>query len=278
MTTQSVDRIHRAVSADGTEIGGRVFGQGPPVVFVHGAMDDGSDWTGVVPYLADRFTCFLMTTRCRGLSGAHPDLSTERRVQDVTAFVDSIGDAVGLAGVSGGGMVALGAAVHARGVSAVVAYEPVVFEVIGEQVLQEFRDRLARMTEAAVQSRPGDAARLFLEFAANDEELAALAATDVDTAATRHLPIDLLEFRQTIDGPGPSPTDPRMLAGISVPTLLLRGTRTAQPWFEDGIQHVAEHVPGARVSDIEGAGHLGPIARPEAVAAELARFLEPSTR
>ena len=34
-------RVHRAVSADGTEIAGRVQGEGPALVLVHGGIGDG---------------------------------------------------------------------------------------------------------------------------------------------------------------------------------------------------------------------------------------------
>jgi hypothetical protein len=40
-TTMTDERIHRAVSADGTEIAGRVQGQGPALVLFHGGIGDG---------------------------------------------------------------------------------------------------------------------------------------------------------------------------------------------------------------------------------------------
>ena len=82
-------RIQRAVSADGTEIVGRVIGQGPPLVLVHGAIGDGEfAWTELLPHLTDRFTCYLPSTRGRGLSGDHPDHSLPRLQEDVDAFAD----------------------------------------------------------------------------------------------------------------------------------------------------------------------------------------------
>ena len=56
----SAERIHRTVSADGTELAGRVVGQGPSLVFVPGALDDGeSAWEFLLPHMRERFTCYL---------------------------------------------------------------------------------------------------------------------------------------------------------------------------------------------------------------------------
>ena len=64
--TRANERIHRAVSADGTEIAGRVQGHGPPLILVHGAYGDGEiAWKALLPYLTDRYTCYLPSTRGR---------------------------------------------------------------------------------------------------------------------------------------------------------------------------------------------------------------------
>ena len=78
------DRIHRAVSADGTEFVGRAHGQGPPLVLVHAGLGDGDLGFGaLLPLLEGRFTCYLPSTRSRGLSGHSEDLGPERHVEDV---------------------------------------------------------------------------------------------------------------------------------------------------------------------------------------------------
>lgn len=98
-------RIHRAVSADGTELAGRVHGTGPPLVLVSG-VGDGEKAPFLVPRLSERFTCYSMSLRGRGLSDPAPDHAPERLVEDITAFVDSLGPPVGLAGHSRGARVA----------------------------------------------------------------------------------------------------------------------------------------------------------------------------
>ena len=145
------DQIHRAVSADGTEIAGRVQGQGPPLVLVHGPVHDGDiAWGALLPLLTDRFTCYLPSLRGRGLSGDNPDHSPPRShfQEDVNAFVDSIGEPVYLMGWSDGGSLALGAAAHSDAVAAVAAYEPAVWTLMREDDLARFGAAIEQATRA----------------------------------------------------------------------------------------------------------------------------------
>lgn len=242
-------------------------------MFVHGAMDDGElDWGALLPLLTDRFTCYVPSTRGRGLSGEHADHTFEHLIQDVTAFVESVGEPVGLVGLSSGGMISLGVAARTSAVSAVAAYEPVVFEVIDEETFARFGEVVGRMVEAAAKDRPTDAARTFLEFVSNYDELGALSASGGFELATRHLPVDLQEFQQAAQSTGPRATDPSVLERITVPVLVLHGSKTALPWFTNCVSHVAEHASDVELCELPGAGHLAPIAEPEPVADELIRF------
>ena len=99
----SNQRTHYVTTSDGVTIGGTVHGEGPPLVFLQGAIGDCDlDWNRVVGHLTGRFTCHLPSLRGRGLSGDHPDLSPGRIVDDVLAYVDSIGEPTALVGWSGG--------------------------------------------------------------------------------------------------------------------------------------------------------------------------------
>lgn len=268
-------RIHQAVSADGTEIAGRVHGQGPPLVLVHGILEDGDLlWGPMLPFLTERFTCYAMSTRCRGLSGDHPDQSPDRLVEDVAAFAESIDEPVSLFGESGGGMEALGAAARIPEVSAVAVYEPVVFEVLPDEVSARLDETLPRVAAAAGEGRLSDAARAFASMLVDDEELAAVSASGYFEEAGRYVPVLLREIEQASEGEGPGPTDPSVLARITAPVLVLHGVRsTLRPWFEAGARHIAEHVADARVRELPGMGHWGPVLEPEAIADEVVRFL-----
>ena len=62
-----------------------------------------------------------------------------------------------------------------------------------------------------------------------------------------------------------------VLPQIDCPTLVIRGELT-QPHLARMSETVARGIAGAELVTLEGAGHLSPMERPEALAAELLRF------
>ncbi len=179
---ENFDQFKRVTSDDGTEIVGQVKGQGPPLVLVQGAVDDGTlQWEPAVPFLAGRFTCHLISVRNRGRSGHSEDLTIPRLVEDVAAYASSVGEPVGLVGLSAGGAWVLGAASRLADIKGVVAYEPVIFEVISEEVLKRLDSVAMREGEEAQQGRLAAAVRIFAEFVGNKEEIAALDSADFET-------------------------------------------------------------------------------------------------
>jgi pimeloyl-ACP methyl ester carboxylesterase len=269
------ERIHRTTSDDGTEIVGRVHGTGPPLVLVHGGLEDGDTcWGPLLPFLTRRFTCYTPSTRGRGLSGQHPDLSPHRLVDDVAAFVDSIGEPVALFGESAGGVLALGAAARTSAVAAVAAYEPPAPEALGEDEAALLADATARIAALAATGNLVDAADIFASLVVNDNEAAAPAFRQHVADNARYVTVLLQEIQQgDLEPEAASPTDPATLRRITAPVLLLRGPETALRWHSDGVDHVARHVADHRVREIPGAGHAGVTLSPQAVSDELVTFL-----
>ena len=274
------DRIHRTVSADGTEIAGTVHGEGPPLVLLHAGLGSGTlDWSFALPFLKDRFTCYCMSTRSRGLSADHPDLSLKSEVEDVVAFVESLGEPVGLAGPSGGAMFVLGAAAHSEAVAAAAACDPLAFELLTKEDEARLHHATERMAGFAGDGQLEEAARDWVTEWANDEEMSALSESGYLEACAKYVPVLLQELQQAEEEEEEeaySPTDPSVLSKIKVPVLILKGSKAESvwPWFAESVRYIAEHVPNASVREVPDAGHMGAWVEPRSYAEELVRFFE----
>lgn len=274
------ERIHRAVSADGTEIVGRVVGQGPALVLVHGGIGDGEfAWDALLPHLTDRFTCYLPSTRGRGLSADNPDHSPPRLQEDINAFVDSIGEPVCLVGWSGSGPWVLGAAAQTDSVAAAAAWEPALGPTAlgpaGQQDMGRFFAAMEQVGLAAADGRLVDAVRAFAPGICTDEEIAALEGMDFYERWADGVPALLRLLQQLMAYEGPTPYDPEALAQINVPVLLLRGQETLLgAGFGEAARHIARYVADPQVHELQGVGHFAPVLAPEHIAEELVSFFE----
>jgi pimeloyl-ACP methyl ester carboxylesterase len=269
-------RIHRAASADGIEIAGRVVGDGPALVLVHGGIGDGETaWDAMLPHLTDRFTCYLPSTRGRGLSADDPDHSPPRLEDDVTAFVDSIGEPVYVVGWSGSGGWVLGAAARSDAVAAAAVYEPTLIPVMAEDDLAETLGAMQHVGAAAADGRLVDAVRVFASWICTEEETAALMQTSFDDVWASRVPAMLRFVQQDGSYQGPRSTDPEALAHITVPVLVLMGRQTRLRAFYSAVaEFITQHVADAQVWELPGAGHFAPVLAPESVADEFITFFE----
>lgn len=262
--------VHRTVSADGTEIAGRVLGRGPAIVFVHGGLGDDDSWRFLLPFLQDRFTCYPLSTRGRGLSSDNLDHSWDRIVEDVRAFAESIGEPVGMVGHSSGGALALDAASRTEVVSALALFEPTVFGIGADHERDAQRDErgFGRIHQLAEEGKFVEAVRVFVEeiAVAEQPELDGMvAAGGYEAMATNVAPF----LQEMVSGPGV--TDPSVLAGLTIPVLLAYGTETT-PFSKTVVQLLAEQLPDAQMREVEGVAHFAPVLAPEPVAEELSRF------
>ncbi|RZT16601.1 pimeloyl-ACP methyl ester carboxylesterase [Kribbella sp. VKM Ac-2569] len=270
------EQIHRAVSADGTDIAGRVLGQGPALVLVHGGIGDGDlAWEALLPHLTDRFTCYVPSTRGRGLSGDNPDHSPVCLEEDITAFVESIGEPVCLVGWSGSGAWVLGTAARSGSVAAVAAYEPGVMSVMREDDRARTFAALAKVGTATAEGRLVDAVRAFAPWICTDDETAALEKMDFSERWADCVPAMLRFIQGDAAYEGPRSTDPAALRTIGVPVLLLRGGQTLlDSWFTDAARYIARYVTDVHIRELPGVGHFAPLVAPSPLADELIAFFE----
>jgi pimeloyl-ACP methyl ester carboxylesterase len=264
------DRIHRAVSADGTGIAARVVGEGPPLLFLPaGPGDSETSWGAVVPHVARQFTCYYVNTRGRGLSADHTDHSPRRLVEDVASFAASLDEPAGLVGW-GNALWAQVAAANIANLLAVAAYDPAADEVRSEAIDERFVEVFGRARTLVDEGRPLDAARLFVDrgdVVYGEEEVAGGEPWDFWRASAPYVGMFLQE-QQEAQSQEPSPTSPTALATIKVPVLVLVGDRSTS-WFAASARHIIMHLRNARLRAIPAAAHFAPRTAPRAVADEL---------
>lgn len=268
----STDRIHRTVSADGTEISGRVHGHGPPVVFISSALgDDTTSWAALLPMLSDQFTCYLMSTRGRGLSDDNPDHSRERLLEDITAFVDSVDAPVGLVGHSSAGALALEAAARCAAVSAVAVYEPTLLEFASEDFAVSIVEALGRVRSLTEQDRLEEAAMAFFTnvVTSPDDELEMLVQAGAPQLAASYVSMLLDEAAQS----PPGLSDPEVLDRVTVPVLVLTGSRTRDFWH--GVAgELARRLAHPDTRTVDDVAHFAPVVAPNSLAGDLTQFFE----
>lgn len=264
-------RTHQAISDDGTRIVGRVHGDGPALVLVPGGPGDGeTSWRFLAPLLASRFTCYCMSTRGKGLSADHPDHSQDRLVDDVSAFVDSVGEPVGLMGHSSGGVLALETAARSDAVSALALYEPAIFAQMTQDHAARTERGITGAKRAAAGGRLAAASRIFFEdlALANDEELPVLQEAGVYELMSPNVPAVL---RQIACSGLPLLSDADVPAKVTTPVLILQGSDT-HPFYAGVVRDLTGQLRDAQVVTVDGAGHLGPQLAPQLVADELTTF------
>lgn len=244
-------------------------------MFSPGGLGDGDlDWQALLPHLTARFTCYLPSLRGRGLSDDHPDLRSSRLVDDLVAYVDSIGTATGLVGWSAGGMV-LAVAAQSDAVDAMAAIEPTVFRLMEDHERAALGEAVRRMGELAAEGNMTEAVRAFLGVPFNDADIATADEAGYFEATGRYVPTLLRQLPQTMRAEGPTPDDPAVLGAITVAVLVLHGSNT-KPFLAASARHVADHVPDATLREIPGAGRAAPLTHPEAIADALTEFFLPT--
>lgn len=265
------ERLQRAVSRDGIEIVARVHGQGTPLVLVSGT-GDGENGPFLLPELSRQFTCYSMSLRSRGLSGAGADHAPERLVEDVVALADSVGRPVGLAAHSRGAAQAVSAAAQASSVHAVALYEPHVIELYGPEDVRRAEVALERMQAAARAGRLAEAAQIFFEEITlpSPEELTTLSQSGVFDFVAPNMPVLIRDISQW---QLPRSPDSLPVDEVDIPVLLLHGNRSHR-FYADVVEHLGARLPGVRVEEIAEAGHFSPLFAPSLVADRVVQFFK----
>jgi pimeloyl-ACP methyl ester carboxylesterase len=132
-------------SADGTCIGYESFGEGPPMLLVHGTSATRIRWAPVREKLGSRYTIHEMDRRGRGLSTTEANTySLQREAEDVAAVAEALGNGVYIVAHSYGALCTIEAALITKAFRRIVLYEPPMpspgLDVVPAETLAQLKD------------------------------------------------------------------------------------------------------------------------------------------
>jgi pimeloyl-ACP methyl ester carboxylesterase len=259
-------------SNDGTRIAYDKLGEGPPLLLVGGAFNTRTFGPngGLAPLLAERFTVINYDRRGRGDSTDTPPYAVEREIEDIEALIEEVGGSAHVFGISSGAALALEAANRGLAIEKLALYEaPFIVDDSRAPVPEDYLQRLEGLVAS---DRRGDAIRLFMRqgvglpavFVAMMRimpawsKLKAVAPTVIYDAT---IVDDYQKGR-------PLPSD--RWTSVTMPTLVAVGGKSPD-WMRNAMRALADVLPNARYSTLEGQTH---IVKPEALAPVLVEFFE----
>jgi pimeloyl-ACP methyl ester carboxylesterase len=256
-------------SADGTPIAVWVDGGGPPLVLVHGALNDHTADGPFIQELRGGVTTVAMDRRGRGASGDAPEYTIEREFEDVAAVIDEVasrtGGPVTVWGHSFGADCAMGAAARTGNVGRLVLYEPGLGFASSDAVR-------AAIETVEIAVAAGDMERALLVALQDiveltDAEMAFLRSSPAWPARLAAVPAFPREIRAEIDWV----YRPGQFDAITASTVVLAGA-DSPPAQQDATQRAVAAIPGAQIRVLDGHSHIAHRSDPAMVAAIILDF------
>ena len=245
------------VTSDGCALYYEEAGEGTAIVLIHPAGATASTWGSVTEELTRLGRVIAYDRRGYARSGGGPARAMSTHTADAAAILEGLRAAPAVVvGTSAGAAIAVDLAVRRPDlVRVVIAHEfPWRFArhiPTGSQVAA-----VAKIGSLAVRGRHGDAANALLRFAYTYRD--GQTAWDAFPEEWRRVGREnaraaLADFRNSI-GEYPSAAD---LATIELPVVCSYGARSPDSMVRL-VRSLAAAVPGARMQEIEGAGHAAP--------------------
>ncbi|OGX90896.1 alpha/beta fold hydrolase [Hymenobacter coccineus] len=282
-------RVDSVASKDGTKIGYRIYGQGPGLLIVQGAMGIATNYDQLARAIAPYFTVYLPDRRGRGMSPRPftADHTVARDVEDVQSVVEKTGTHW-LFGLSSGAIIALEATRVLPAIHQTVLYEP-PFYVDGVPVKNIARlnqEIAAGQLNAALVSifrttRVGPPIFNVLPRFALLPLTSAFLKAEARKTPGQYAPIPTLisstryDFQVVLDRGGAV----QSYRSVEQPILLLGGSKSPA-YLKKALATLATTLPHARRVELPGLDHAGPWnadlgGQPTVVAEQLRQFFQP---
>lgn len=256
-------------SADGTSLAVWVEGKGPPLVMVHGSLQDRTASGALVDELRIGVTTFSMDRRGFGESGDARGYSIEREFEDVAAVVDAVADgtggAVALWGHSYGASCAMGGAARTTNVSHLVLYEPSLGLAYPPGSIESIERKVAAgEMEAAL-------LEVLVDIAGMTEEEVEAARSNPKMPWTARLATVPTVPRECRAAQG-WVYEPGQFDGVAAPTLMLPGSESPRA-VNEATQQATAAIGNVQIRVLEGHGHFAHRTDPATVASIVRDFI-----
>jgi pimeloyl-ACP methyl ester carboxylesterase len=257
----------KAISTDGTQIAVKKFGNGSPLLLVHGTGADHTRWAGVAPKLAEYFTVYTMDRRGHGRSADTAGYAIQREYEDIAAVAATIDGPVDILGHSFGAACVLGAAPMIPNLRRLVLYEP---PMLHEQQTPQRAEKLERMDQA-LEKGDREAVVLILLNEMLQIPLAAIDRLRTTPAWTSQMAAAHTISRElrSSDAYG---ADPNALKAITAPTLFLLGSESLAS-FKTTTETLHALLANSQIKILPGQQHSAMLTAPDLFAKEVFRFL-----
>ena len=258
--------VQKVTSKDGTTIGFRKSGSGPPLLLIHGTTADHRRWSGILASFEERFTVYAMDRRGRGLSTDAPDYSIFREAEDVATVLEHIGEPVFVLGHSYGAVCALESTLLTDKIRRLILYEPPIPTGVpmypgnvpeGLQALID-RDSLEAALKLFMQEvvrMPGHELKVYSQLPMWKERIKLVPTIPREVTIDRSYQFDAKRF-----------------AHYQVPILLLLGGDSPE-LFRRAIAVLDSALTSSAVVTLPGQQHIAMDTNPELFVGEVVQFL-----
>ena len=256
--------MEKVTSADGTTVSYERYGDGPPLVLVHGSFSDhATNWEHVKPLLETRFTVLAVARRGRGETDATEGHRVEDEAEDVAAVIASAGEPAFVLGHSYGGVCALaGTTLIPEQVRKLVLYEPPWPNALDPELI-------ARLQKLAAAGELEALVEVFMREV--------LQVPPDEVAAIRETPFwevwiaDAIATQNDLRALTAYSFDPEAFLSLAMPVLLQVGTESPRDiYVTDALAAV---LPDVRIEALEGQAHEAMTMAPEMYANAVIGFL-----
>lgn len=240
------------------------YGQGPPLVLVHGGFSNHeTNWEFVKSSFEKCFTVYAIARRGRGDTDTTEGHSLEEECHDLTTLIRLIAEPIFLLGHSYGAQVALAAAAQVPElVRKLVLYEPPWPHIIGRVLFEQL--------EVLAQARRWD------DFSTTffRDGLRVPVSELEELRRTEHWPPIVSDAKASLGDLRALSRyhfDPKRFRDVQVPVLLQVGSESPRDLYVTDA--LADSLPKVRVEELSGQAHEGMTTAPELYAESVKRFL-----